>query len=614
MKANSITACILLVLLGITVAIYSTAVNGEFVYDDNFFVEGNAYIENLHNIGEFFVNKFTVSATGHYLWRPLRTLSFAVDYCLGGGKPFLFHLTNIILHCLNILLVFWIARLLYRSCYPSTVAKRGWVSAQNAFALLSAALWGLHPVHTETVCWISCRGDLLFSFWILLGFLCAYYTVSGGYFDKTFYTLSLVCFIGGLLSKETAMVFPLLLIVFLGTVARTDTLSKKRELLFFLFPFFVVLFLHVIFRKHVVGLITAGQYWGTSSVTLPLTIMRLLLNHMRILFIPLQLRLFYAIPVVHSVTDAAFFVSYLTIAVIAIVLVRSARRLKTIPFGAAWFLIFLIPALNFFNGDTAIIAEHHIYLSSIGWALIIADAVMALMLRFSSKRYVTGGIIAGCAVLLALYAVLVRLHSLVWRTRKDVWMNELVYNPDNVKALGAVGGVYHREGKLKEAFEFYRKAIAIKPDDVMARIGLADIALKTGRMDEALQQARRSVEIDPNSADAYWSLGRVYLARKELPEAEEAFKRALAIYPGMTDYYLDLGTLYDQEGRLDEAIAVYQAILAINWRDAKVHNNLGIAYHKKGNRERAIFHWQESLRINPHQETALANISRCVAE
>ncbi|MBN1793924.1 MAG: tetratricopeptide repeat protein [Candidatus Omnitrophica bacterium] len=615
-KGKLITVIALFALLGIIGGLYGICANGEFVYDDNAFILENAYVKNLGNVKEFFVNRFSVSATGHYLWRPLRTLSFAMEYALGKGNPVFFHLTNILLHCLNALLVFFIAQIVYRANYEADGSGTDAMPSSDIFALLSAALWGFHPMQTETVCWISCRGDLLYTFFIFIGLLCSYRALEGNVFDKKAYFVSQLTFGGALLSKETAVIFPILLILFVSLTIRNIWRRKAFHLAAFFAPFFIMAILYIAVRAYIVQSVVHGAFWGTSLQAFLLTLPLLCIVYGRLLFVPVGHQILYALRPVEAMSDPRFIVSAIVLVGIIICCIIYRRRLKMIPLGMSLIAIPLLPALNMKIQEGFVLTEHFLYVSILGWAFVLSDCFV----RYWNRRFLsshpvlfkTGGI-ACISVILISYIFLSASYCVLWRSPLAFWEREAHGGVQTAKALGGMGEVYYLRGAYEKARYCYEKALERDSGDVGACVVLADVAVRAGDLRGALRYAEQAIAIDGTSPNAHWALGKVYAARGAFEAAEKELQEAIRLYPGRVDYYLDLGMLYDKHGHLDEAIAVYAKILKINWNEAKVHNNLGIVYHKKGDLAKAVFHWQQAVTIDPRSESASRNLSHFAA-
>jgi tetratricopeptide (TPR) repeat protein len=491
--------------------VYGRTVRMGFVYDDIPLLQERSLIWSPNVLGAAFGSAgmgAVGKATPYY--RPLLTLSLAVDHRLWGTNPAGFHGTNVVLHCLAAALVFLVARRLFRSLTG---------------AVASGLLCALHPVQAEAVTWVTARGDIICACFMLAAFL-AYL----GYAEKgSMGSLgaSLLLFFGALLTKEMAITFPVLVLLH-ALVVQGERGGRLPRLGLYLVPIGLYLGLRLAFLK--------AQVWGGEPLAVRLyTGVGLVARYLANVLVPFDLRVFYDLPVQRSLASGAVLVpAALTLAALVATLLALRFR-RPIGFGLAWFFVTLLPVSGLLTLlQPALMADRYLYVPMAGCALAFGGALAELGRRSQRTAVGMGG------TLLVLLGVASFVRSADWRDQSA----------------------------------FVRGVVRDAPESAYGRYFAGQMFLEQGRLDEAMTAFTRTIERDSGLYEAYMSRGLVFLQEGLLPEAAEEFTAALRVDPGAWKVYTNLGFVYAQQGRTEEAAAAFRRALALNPGDTLARENL----------------------------------------
>ena len=553
-----------------TLAVYIPALNNDFVWDDIPFIAENPWIRSLRlqSLAEMFFS-FRVGS-----WHPLTWISHAIDYHFWGSNPAGHHSTSLIIHALNAMLVFYLSLLLLARAGGRNGTET-WITSGYRWiaAGITALLFGLHPVHVESVAWVAERKDLLCAFFVFLSLFSYFsYTASA---SKIRYALTLLFFIAALMSKPMAVTLPLVLLLCdLYPLKRIrGPLSLKAQVLPLVLekiPFFAA--------SCISGAITiaAGKSGGAlrSLELIPLPLR--LLNAVRTpgfylgkMLLPSGLVPLYPFPLSDEWLHPGFLSGALAAVAITVILVWQLRQGNR-PLFTAWsyYVITLLPVLGIVQVGDQAAADRYTYLPSVSVFLMAGIGVAWLFERRSELRGRAGSwllMTASACVLLSLALLTVRQIE-VWRNSVTLWQHVTRAFPfprSSPAAHNNLGAAYHQQGEWDKAIAEYKQAVALRP----------------------------------RYADAHNNLGVAYAKKGMIGEAIAAHKEALAINPDLLRAHLNLGASYDKKGELDKAIEEYKKVLALDARYAAAHTNLAVVYYKLGNYRLAIEHCDKVAEI-----------------
>jgi tetratricopeptide (TPR) repeat protein len=269
---------------------------------------------------------------------------------------------------------------------------------------------------------------------------------------------------------------------------------------------------------------------------------------------------------------------------------RNSNRL--VFFSICWFFITLLPQSNLYPIN-AYMAEHWLYLPSIGFFLIVGNG-LSFLYRRRDTRILTICLITG---LLTFYSYLTIRQNSYWREPIAFYKRTLKYVPDSPRIYYSLGGIYHDMGKKEEAIALYKKAIEINPTYAKAYNNLGLVYKDIGKGKEAIDLFKKAVAINPNHAYAYNNLGGIYHDMGKKEEAITLYKKAIAINLNSAEAYYNLGNIYRDMGKKEEAITLYKKAIAINPDFAEVYNNLAIVYYNDKQYDLAVEHCDLAIKF-----------------
>ena len=538
-----LTLLVCLVLILATSAVYGHVTGYGFVnLDDNLYVYENSNVQNGLT-SDSMIWAFTTTHAAN--WHPLIWLSLMLDFELYGLDAGGYHLTNLLLHIANVLLVFFILKLMTGALWRS------------AFV---ATLFALHPLHVESVAWVTERKDVLSTlFWLLT--MWAYL----GYVERPGmrrYLLIIVAFTLGLMAKPMLVTLPFVLLLLdywplgrfqvgqsagaleataQGLIKSGQPMPSALSLVWEKIPLFAL----VAVSSVVTFLAEKGAGGLVHSDTLPISIrvangLVSYVKYMGKMIWPHNLAIFYPHPGQGLPIWKAAGAGVLLLC-ISIVVVRGARRYPYLLVGWLWYIGTLVPVIGFVQVGSQAMADRFTYIPLIGLYIIIAWGVPEIVPRWPHRN-----------LYLAMLSttVLLFLMALTWK-QVQYWKN----------------GISLLEHTLE-----------VTSNNWLCNYNLGTALDKEGRTDDAIKHYQEALRIKPDYAEAH----------------------------------NNLGIAFDKKGRIDDAINHYQEALRIEPDNAEAHNNLGIDLARKGNIDVAVKHFQKALQINPNFSYARANLKKAL--
>lgn len=506
MKRNQIIIFAIFILL-VVFASFSPALNSGFVGggDDDKYVVGNLLIRDLSWPG--IKNIFS---SIHYggLYKPLTVLTFAIEYHFFKLDPYIYHLTNVILHLLNVLLVFWLILL---------VSRKAWV------AFIVALFFGIHPLHVESVAWVSERKDVLYSLFFLSGIIAYIYSLKEK--SRRYHYLAFCLFILSLLAKPMGLTFPFILLLcdyILYNKIGGDNL-KKKAVFFIVSAIFLVLNLNFASRYA----IRPSSFVFFDNIFIASYALAFYLSK---IMLPIKLCVLYPYPQkIGNLLPFIFLVSPLIVLILAGAVIISKRYTRKIIFGSFFFLFCLFPALQLIPTGNAIVADRYAYLSSIGIFYILAEFILWLY-----QRKLRNAPIIKALSVTGLVMVIAALSFLTWN-RCKVWRSADTWFDDVLRSYPA---------QVREKISFYKEKIEQDHGSPEAYNNLAVFCAGLGNHEIAIFLSQKSIEINPNSPEAYNNLAAAYGFTENFDKAIEFSKKAIALEPRFASAYNNLSAAY----------------------------------------------------------------------
>jgi Tfp pilus assembly protein PilF len=528
------TLIVYIVLTVVILAVFWQVNQYDFInFDDNVYVTQNSHIHSgLTPEGVRWA--FSTQYLG--LWNPLVWLSFMFDYQIYGLNAGGYHLTNRVLHLLSTLLLFWLFNRMTGAVWKS------------AFV---AAIFAFHPLHVESVAWISERKDVLSAFfWMLTLCLYVYYTEKPVIIR---YLLVLFSFVCALMSKPMVVTLPVIMII-LDYWPLERFQSKKGKLILWQLkekiPFFILSAALVIITLHSpqnTALRTLYNIFGQPK-EFPLfsRIANALVSYVTYLektFWPHDMAIFYPFPSqipVWQVIGASLLILIITTAVIVMI-----KRLPYLFVGWMWYAITIAPVIGIIQISAYAMADHYHYLPSVGIAVMLAWGIPSLIKSEDMRRKI---LFPAGIIFLTIMAFLSWKQCGHWKNSITLFSHALQVTKDNYLAHNNLGLALFAEGKSMEAIDHYNKAIRITPDcaGFYSNRGLA--YAKLGQHKRAIEDYNKAVCITPDYADAYNNRGIAYYKLGHYQRAIEDFNETIRLKPYDALAYNNRGNVYINQG------------------------------------------------------------------
>lgn len=574
----------MLVLL--VLAIYSPAIDGGYIWDDDSYLTQNTNLVSADGLRRIWLEP---SSSPQYY--PLVFSSFWVERRLWGLNPRGYHLVNVLLHALNAILIWFLLR---RLAVP--------------LAWLAAAIFAFHPVHVESVAWITERKNVLSTALYLGAALCYLRFIGWGQKAEKaakplakcwgVYALSLALFGGALLAKSVTASLPAALLLAVwwrrGRIGWRDVAPLAP-----LFLMGAAFGLHTTYlEKHHVG--ASGPDWDFSLLQRCLIAGRVAWFYAGKLAWPDPLIFFYP----RWRIDAAQVGAYLyPLGVIAVVVLLWARRRqgRGALTAVLFFLGTLVPVSGFFNVYPmrfSFVADHFQYLASLGPIALFSGALGQRFSRLPPRRAISLVPVAAAALLLVLGALSWR-QARIYANDETLWRATLANNPEAFVAHDSLGLILEGQGNLLEAGWHYEQAIKIKPDDAYAYLNLGVLAEKQRNPDRAQGLYQEALRIDPNLAKAHNNLGILLSNRGDIVSAKSHFEQALRIKPDFAEAHNNLGSLLAPRSDLTSAKFHFEEAVRIMPEFAVAQRNLGMVLQKLGQYAEADAHLQRARVLQP---------------
>jgi len=579
---------VILFLVITTLSVYWQVRNHEFlIWDDNFYVTENRHVLtglNLENIS------WSLTTRHAFNWHPLTWLSHMLDIQLYGMNSGSHHLTNLLIHTINSILLFLIF---------NRMTNRLW---QSGFV---AALFALHPLHVESVAWLSERKDVLSTFfWMLTVWSYAWY-VERPRINR--YLLVIFFFILGLMSKPMLVTLPfILLLIDFWPLNRLSIKRIKSSILWEKVPFFALSTV-----SSVITFIVQQRSGAFGPIDFVARISNSLVSYVSYIgkmIWPFHLTFFYPHPIVlpkWQVTGAC-----LILITIFFLVMWQVRRYPWLAVGWLWYVGALVPVIGLVQVGEQSMADRYTYVPLVGLFIIIAWGFPELMGKWYNKKLILSLLVTA---LFSICMVTSWRQAGYWKSDIMVNAHALDVTKDNYVAHNNLGLALAEQGKTTDAIRHYTEALKIKPVFVHAYINLGVALAVQGRLEEAVKEYKEALSIKPRFAGAHNNLGFVLATQGKTEDAIRHYKEALRINPNYVKAHNNLGLVLAEQGRAEEAAKHYAEALRIDPYFTNALNNLGIALIKQDRLKDAENLFRRVLRIDSGDEKGRYNLKKLVA-
>jgi len=576
--------------------------NGFTNWDDNVYVGENSLIKNLSgdNIKKMFNTENAVSNNYH----PITILSLAIDYKISGYSAKTFHFTNLLFHLLNTALVFWFIFLLSGN--------------KIIVALIVALFFGIHPMHVESVAWISERKDVLYTFFFMAALIAYYkYIHYQGKKKVLLYAFILLLFLLSVLSKAMAVVLPMVFLLIDYYKGRKFDKYVVLEKL----PFFALSLVFGILASHIQSgaiakfeTFTWLQRFAFASYGM--------INYIYNLFIPVNLSCFYPYPnLIEGHLPILFYIAPFVVLALFLLVILSTKKNKIIAFGFLFFCITIALVLQFISVGQVIMADRYTYVSYIGLFFPIAMGYDWLQIQ-SGKKY---NLYKKLSMLLLIACISFALwltygRCKVWENSDTLWTDAIRKYPSSEpfrnrgsylvnKSAYDLGEKKIAENEYDRALEDFNISIKMSPTNAKVFINRANIYGLKSKFDLSLSDYSKAIELDKSDAQTFFNRAITYSIMKQFDKAVADYTTALIIRPDFIKAKENRAYVYVDNGNYDKAIADLNELIQLDATNANYYFYRGFAYFKTENIAAALADNTTAIQLNPDYSAAYFNRS-----
>jgi len=557
--------CALLLLLLLVGLVYLHTLTNDFVrYDDQGYVTENLQVQ--HGLTWENVKWAFYTSTAPY-WHPLTWLSHMLDCELFGLKAWGHHLTSLLLHVANTFLVFLVLRRMTGAFW------RSW---------FVAGLFGLHPMHVESVAWVAERKDLLSTlFWLLTLWAYERYATSAKVQNRKpfYYGLALAFFALGLMSKPMLVTLPCVLLLLDYWPLNRFGNHRGWPLVMEKLPFFLLAAASSIVTFVVQK--TVGAVAMTTGLPIGARLENALVSYagyLSKLIFPMNLAVIYPLPYPLHWRLGDLISAGLLFLGISIFVIAMRRRHPWLLVGWLWFVGTLVPVIGLVQVGLQAMADRFSYVPSIGLFMLLSWGAWALT---KGWRYQAVTLSGAATVTIALCAGLAWRQVGYWKNSGTLFRHAIAVTKNNFIACSNLGNYELDQGHSDEAINLYREAINLMPSYVDAHNNLGLVLESQGHLDQAFGEYQEAVRLDPNFARGHFNLGMILKDKGQLDKAIGQFEEGLKLEPDSTQAHNELGVILGQKGLWDEAIGQFHEAIRLNPDYNEAKNNLSSALKMK---------------------------------
>ena len=562
--------------------------------DDDQYITDNRHVKSGLSIDGF---TWAFTTTWDANWFPLTWLSLMLDCQLFGSDPSGPHLINLLFHLANTVLLFLVFQ---------RMTGKLW---QSAFV---AALFALHPLHVESVAWVTERKDVLSAFfWIMTMWAYAGYAEKKGH-QK--YLWVIIFFTLGLMSKPMVVTLPFVLLLldfwplgrlrppFFGTEARALVLEK--------IPLFVLSAASSVITFLVQR--GGGAVGSLDVLPLPLRLANILVSYasyMGKMVWPQHLAVYY--PFLENLPLWEVAASALLLIGITLLAIKFGPKHPYLPVGWFWYLGTLVPVIGLVQVGAQAMADRYTYIPLIGLFLIVAMGVPEGLTRWRHRKNLV--VFCGSAAL-AVLIVVSRAQVSYWQDSIRLFEHTLAITSDNYLIHNNLGNALERSGRIEEAIAHYKETLRIKPDNARTYFNLGNALSRRERADEAIRCYREALRLKPDYAEAHNNLGNVFERLGDRQEAMVQYREALRLKPEYAEARSNLGIVLAKRGKIEEAMGHFKEAIRIDPGYEKAYHNLGVSLAEQGRTREAIAQYRRALQINPDFREARFSVGLAYAK
>ncbi len=574
----------------ITLVVYAKAYTNGLAnnWDDNMYLLDNSMVQQLN--WQNFLNYFNQYNLGNY--HPLTLLSLGIDFALFGMNPTAFHTENILLHAINVLLVFYFARIILKN---------------NTASFVVALLFAVHPMHTESVAWVTERKDVLFFFFFMAGMI-VYSFYAQGKLKKSGYIIAFFLFLLSLLSKSTGVIFPFILLL-------TDYILKR--------PMTKIAWLEKIpylLLAIAIGIVTiyaqAGQKaLNESTVSVYTFFDRIFIASYALLYYIIKTIVPFGLAAMHYYPGNGmqwyFYASLPVVIALVVMIILQYKKRPYIFYGGMFFIISMALMLQLIPVGYAIVAERYVYLGHVGFFICIGWFIAGMPGAAKPVKGTTALVISILACII--FSVISWEQNKTWKDGVTIFDKIVSQYPDYGHAYMARGNAKTYNNDIQGALEDYNKALSVKFPHKFAitYCNRGNCYYRLNDIDRALENYNKAIEVDSTYFICYTNRGIIYYTKGDFDRAIAEYDHALRINHEHNVAYYNKGIALRSKKDYQSAIQCFNQAISLNARDDKSYENRGQTYFEENKFEQACNDFETAYKINPSNSNALVSAASC---
>jgi len=518
-------------------------------YDDDELVYHNtSFLSHWENIGTAFSSHAFIGAGGESIYyRPLLTVSYIIDFQIWGLHPLGYHLTNILLHILTSIGVFFLILMILRDEFP---------------ALAGALLFALHPIQTESVAWIAGRNDLLLGLFVVA--MMVFYVASRNNpaKERFFCFLSALSFLMAIFTKESAAFYALLLPLYdlyIGNCTPQNVVSIEYLKKFRMIITIVIVYCGI--RLIIFGTVIGAErlYGHRTIVERIVNIPPIVAENLKFIVLPANLS------VAHPLNDLPWFlfpwniVALMILVILIAGIVKLWRKDRLLWLGMAWIVVGFLPLIGIIPVAIPIL-EHRLYASIVGFAIVVARIVQLLSEKFN-HRTIAYSLVVVLGIILAVGSYR-RLP--VWSNGITLFTDAVQKAPSYTPSYFSLAGAYYEAQRYAEAIQPMNEYVSQVPNDPRALTLLREIYYNAQRYDDGANISRRLILLEPRNSQHFLEAGMLYEAIHKYDSAAVLYREGLDVDTTSDELCVRLAGIYQRQQRLENAETYYRRALQVN--------------------------------------------------
>jgi tetratricopeptide (TPR) repeat protein len=557
------------ILLVTLVAYLPILQNGLLDWDDHAYINNNPLVHSID-----LKQIFSRYVQGNY--HPLTILTLAIEFHFFGLNATAYHAVNLVLHLMNVVLVFYAILLL---------------SNKPGIALVVSLLFGIHPLHVESVAWAVELKDLLYTFFFLASYI--FYLKYIKEKQTRFYVFALLLFLTSLLSKAMAASLPMVMVLtdyFLGRKFDRKSLIEKA-------PFFALAI--------ALGIVAVLAQQSSDAIqdmelfTFPQRIAFASYGFITYLFkllFPLQLSAYYPYPMKSPNGDIpiSFYAYVLLVAVFSAAVFYSIRTSRKLIFGIGFFSVTIFLVLQLLPVGSTIMADRYSYIPSIGIFYLAAEG---LLLLWEKNLQVLAICLLG--VFTIFFSTKTYARCGIWKNEITLWTDVIDQNQTIAPVYNNRGAAYQDEKRYTEAIADFTKAVELKPDYAEPYNNRAVIFTDENKYPQALDDLNKAIAAKPRYAEAYSNRGIVFMQAKKYDEALSDYSKAIELNPSFTEAYVNRANILRDMKKFDQALKDYNKAIEINPDFPKAYVNRGTLFMLENKSDDALRDLAKAIALKP---------------